>query len=631
MRDALVRRERLAHAMREVLSELLLTEVKDPRLAGVVISAVELSGDPKLARAFFSVFGDDERVRQVADGLTQARGFLRHESAKRLRMHNPPDLEFKRDLGFERADRVASGARRDRREAGYRAPGTAGTGESDRGLEARSRPRSPDEDGRTGMGERRGIAGAALARLKRRQAGADHLALARPTATPLGSELGVLLSSPGRSASRRTIVNRDPHPASLAFLPGLETLRVAAELPAGFERDFDLGVLLECPELDRPGLAGLDRLPLLNIDHHLEQRPATARSTSSTRRRRRWARWCWRWRRAPLAVPRRHRRPTSTPLSSPTPATSATPTRRRARSRPPPDWSRRGAAPHLIAEATLGARAGPRRPPDRRRARHSRAARRRPARRDRLRRARCCAARRPPEDTENLVNIPRGIDGVRVAVLLKAVVDGAVRVSLRSRGDRRRAIGGADVRRRRPPQRRRLHHPGQPRRGHARAARRALPTSWSPHDPLPDRASSSSTSPPDRPPTTSCRRRAGRSSERRIGHTGTLDPAATGLLLLCVGKATRLQQYLLAWREDLPRRDPPRLRERRPTTPRASRSPRRDRSPRSRERDRRTSRSASPASCEQLPPPYSAKKTGGAQVLRAGARRRGGPAASPSG
>jgi len=35
--------------------------------------------------------------------------------------------------------------------------------------------------------------------------------------------------------------------------------------------------------------------------------------------------------------------------------------------------------------------------------------------------------------------------------------------------------------------------------------------------------------------------------ERRIGHTGTLDPAATGLLLLCVGRATRLQQFLLAW------------------------------------------------------------------------------------
>ena len=35
--------------------------------------------------------------------------------------------------------------------------------------------------------------------------------------------------------------------------------------------------------------------------------------------------------------------------------------------------------------------------------------------------------------------------------------------------------------------------------------------------------------------------------ERRIGHTGTLDPMAEGVLLLCIGHATRLQQYLLGW------------------------------------------------------------------------------------
>jgi ribosome-binding factor A len=106
VRDSAVRRERLAEAMREVLSELLLTEIKDPRLAGVVISAVELSGDLKLARAYFSVFGDDERERRAADGLQQARGFLRRESGRRMRIHNPPELEFRRDKGFERADRV---------------------------------------------------------------------------------------------------------------------------------------------------------------------------------------------------------------------------------------------------------------------------------------------------------------------------------------------------------------------------------------------------------------------------------------------------------------------------------------------------------------------------------------------
>jgi ribosome-binding factor A len=104
--DPALRRERLAAAIRENLSMMLLRDVKDPRLEGVVISAVEFPGDLKLARAFFSVVGDQERERQAADGLKQATGFLKRQLARELRMHNPPDLEFRRDLGFERADRV---------------------------------------------------------------------------------------------------------------------------------------------------------------------------------------------------------------------------------------------------------------------------------------------------------------------------------------------------------------------------------------------------------------------------------------------------------------------------------------------------------------------------------------------
>ncbi len=123
--------------MREVLSELLLTEIKDPRLAGVVISAVELSGDLKLARAYFSIFGDDERVRQAGDGLRQARGFLRREFGRRMRLHNPPELEFRRDRGFERADRVqrildeVKGRRE--QESGAGAQGARNGGEEDPG------------------------------------------------------------------------------------------------------------------------------------------------------------------------------------------------------------------------------------------------------------------------------------------------------------------------------------------------------------------------------------------------------------------------------------------------------------------------------------------------------------------
>src|SRR5919205_1422372 len=36
-----------------------------------------------------------------------------------------------------------------------------------------------------------------------------------------------------------------------------------------------------------------------------------------------------------------------------------------------------------------------------------------------------------------------------------------------------------------------------------------------------------------------------RAKIKKVGHTGTLDPLATGLLVLCAGKATRLQAYLM--------------------------------------------------------------------------------------
>ncbi len=106
MRHPSLRRERLSRSLRQELTELLITEVKDPRLTGVVITAVEFSGDLKLAHAYFSVVGDEERERQVADGLEQARGFLRHELGRRMKLHDPPALDFRRDMGFARADRV---------------------------------------------------------------------------------------------------------------------------------------------------------------------------------------------------------------------------------------------------------------------------------------------------------------------------------------------------------------------------------------------------------------------------------------------------------------------------------------------------------------------------------------------
>ena len=90
---------------------------------------------------------------------------------------------------------------------------------------------------------------------------------ASPDGDALGSELA--LAGLARALGVTTaIVNRDPAPPSLAELPGIERVTVSSVLPPGFPDGFDLVVTLECPGLDRPGLDGLDRAPILNIDHH---------------------------------------------------------------------------------------------------------------------------------------------------------------------------------------------------------------------------------------------------------------------------------------------------------------------------------------------------------------------------
>jgi tRNA pseudouridine55 synthase len=101
--------------------------------------------------------------------------------------------------------------------------------------------------------------------------------------------------------------------------------------------------------------------------------------------------------------------------------------------------------------------------------------------------------------------------------------------------------------------------------------------------------------------------------ERRIGHTGTLDPMAEGLLLLCVGQTTRLQQYLMRWEKTY--RGQIRLgfstdtydSEGDPIDPQGA-PPTLDRSV----LDRLENRFGGTIS--QLPPPYSAKKVAGKKL-----------------
>jgi phosphoesterase RecJ-like protein len=88
-----------------------------------------------------------------------------------------------------------------------------------------------------------------------------------PDGDALGSELG-LAEMADRFGVQTVIVNRDRTPANLANLPGADRIQIADELPEDFPSAYDLVITVECPGLDRTGYEGLTRVPILNIDHH---------------------------------------------------------------------------------------------------------------------------------------------------------------------------------------------------------------------------------------------------------------------------------------------------------------------------------------------------------------------------
>lgn len=96
-RSPFKRADRVGSLVRETLAELLLLRVKDPRVKGVDITDLELSGDLREAKVFFYIAGGEAAQGEALEGLNRARGFLRRELGQRLQTRVTPNLHFKFD------------------------------------------------------------------------------------------------------------------------------------------------------------------------------------------------------------------------------------------------------------------------------------------------------------------------------------------------------------------------------------------------------------------------------------------------------------------------------------------------------------------------------------------------------
>ena len=96
------RKDRVAEQVRRELAELIRTELKDPRVGMISITAVEVTADYAHAKVFFSSMTGSEHLAEVMAGLEKASGFLRRELGKRIRIHTTPQLHFVFDASLER-------------------------------------------------------------------------------------------------------------------------------------------------------------------------------------------------------------------------------------------------------------------------------------------------------------------------------------------------------------------------------------------------------------------------------------------------------------------------------------------------------------------------------------------------
>jgi ribosome-binding factor A len=99
------RSQRLSILLREEIADIIMRRVKDPRLGFVTVTDVNMSEDLKIARVYISVLNEGERELTL-EILNAARGLVRSEVSKRVRVKFIPSIEFRIDSAVDHGGKV---------------------------------------------------------------------------------------------------------------------------------------------------------------------------------------------------------------------------------------------------------------------------------------------------------------------------------------------------------------------------------------------------------------------------------------------------------------------------------------------------------------------------------------------
>jgi ribosome-binding factor A len=100
------RSEKVGDLIQKEISQMLLKSIKDPRIGFVTITRVTVSEDCRFAKVFFSVAGTQAQRESSMKGLDSAKGYVRRELGRRIRLRYTPDIMFQFDPSIEYAIHV---------------------------------------------------------------------------------------------------------------------------------------------------------------------------------------------------------------------------------------------------------------------------------------------------------------------------------------------------------------------------------------------------------------------------------------------------------------------------------------------------------------------------------------------
>lgn len=98
--------DRLAHQIQKELSIMLINDIKDTKIGYITITEVRLTNDLSYAYIYFTIMGGKDRIDVALEGLNRAKGYMKNEIAKKVKMRKVPEFVFKYDESLEYGNKI---------------------------------------------------------------------------------------------------------------------------------------------------------------------------------------------------------------------------------------------------------------------------------------------------------------------------------------------------------------------------------------------------------------------------------------------------------------------------------------------------------------------------------------------